>query len=152
MTHTYAILVLSKAAWKEIRDKLAGTGYEDQIHDDKIDMHGIAVQADSEEAEPRKTTPILMSLVSIVLILPIALLSAWMVWKILHWYGLMYNAEITSLSFKQVVGLFLALSYLPTASERSKITKWGEWGWTVYRGVCGNFLKLGIAFVLGKLV
>lgn len=45
-THTYAILELSKAAVDEIRSKLEAAGYQHAFHDDVIDMHGIAVQAE----------------------------------------------------------------------------------------------------------
>lgn len=47
VTHTYAILELSPAAYSEIREKLAAAGYSDQFQDDLIDMHGIAVTAES---------------------------------------------------------------------------------------------------------
>lgn len=46
-THTFAMLDLSPAAFREIQEKLKAAGYEDQFHevDGKIaiDMHGIAV-------------------------------------------------------------------------------------------------------------
>lgn len=46
-THTFAILELSSAAYKEIEEKLKAAGYEDQFLTDGgkivIDMHGIAV-------------------------------------------------------------------------------------------------------------
>ena len=47
-TYTYALLELSPAAYREIRDKLQEAGYQEQFHaqDDgriAIDMHGIAV-------------------------------------------------------------------------------------------------------------
>ena len=52
MTHTYAILQVSPAAYAEIRAKLEAAGYTDQFHDDPdgelLDMHGIAVQAQDE--------------------------------------------------------------------------------------------------------
>jgi hypothetical protein len=51
VTHTYAVLEISAAAYKEIRDKLKAAGYTDQFHKEGdaelIDMHGIAVQAGS---------------------------------------------------------------------------------------------------------
>ncbi len=47
-THTYAVLQISPAAYREIRTALAMAGYEDQFHDHRdgeiIDMHGIALQ------------------------------------------------------------------------------------------------------------
>jgi hypothetical protein len=47
ITHTYAILELSKDAFDEIRSKLITAGYEDQFNEQDgpsvIDMHGIAV-------------------------------------------------------------------------------------------------------------
>lgn len=51
-THTYAILRISQAAYDEIRERLQAAGYESQFHPDtdgdgeRIDMHGIAVQAE----------------------------------------------------------------------------------------------------------
>lgn len=49
MSHTYAILSLSPAAYAEIREKLVAAGYEDQLHEqggaECIEMHGIAVQS-----------------------------------------------------------------------------------------------------------
>jgi hypothetical protein len=50
MTHTYAILKVSPAAYAEIREKLEAAGYQDQFHGEgdgeRIDMHGIAIQAE----------------------------------------------------------------------------------------------------------
>jgi hypothetical protein len=50
VTHTYAVLKISKAAFEEIMTKLVEAGYEDQLHEDGdelvCDMHGIAVQAE----------------------------------------------------------------------------------------------------------
>jgi hypothetical protein len=48
VTHTYAVLEISAAAFAEIKEKLERAGYEDQFHQDRehgivIDMHGIAV-------------------------------------------------------------------------------------------------------------
>ncbi len=47
-THTYAVLQISPAAYREIRTALATAGYEDQFHERRngeiIDMHGIALQ------------------------------------------------------------------------------------------------------------
>lgn len=48
MTHTYALLEISPAAYEEIKTKLEAAGYADQFHDQDdgkvaIDMHGIAV-------------------------------------------------------------------------------------------------------------
>ena len=55
VTYTYAILRISRAAYAEIRAALADAGYEHAFHEDddgeRIDMHGIAVQADPEDAE-----------------------------------------------------------------------------------------------------
>ena len=57
MTHTYAILKISPAAYQEIRSKLEAAGYSDQFHGEdngeRIDMHGIAIQA--EPAPGRET-------------------------------------------------------------------------------------------------
>jgi len=50
MTHTYAILEVSSAAYKEIKDKLEAAGYQHAFYDDRdgdgiiIDMHGIALK------------------------------------------------------------------------------------------------------------
>jgi hypothetical protein len=48
LTHTYAVLDLSKEAFEEIKKKLEAAGYHHAIFKDKhgktvIDMHGIAV-------------------------------------------------------------------------------------------------------------
>jgi hypothetical protein len=45
MTHTYAVLELSKAAFDEITQKLRAAGYDHAFHDDVVDMQGIAVSA-----------------------------------------------------------------------------------------------------------
>lgn len=47
-THTYAVLEISNAAYDEIRAKLEAAGYQHAFMDDgEIDMHGIAVKAES---------------------------------------------------------------------------------------------------------
>lgn len=47
MSHTYAILEISPAAYAEIHAALKAAGYDDQFHDNDgrqvIDMHGIAL-------------------------------------------------------------------------------------------------------------
>ena len=59
MTHTYAILEVSHAAYSEIKALLEAAGYQDQIHDNRdgdgvvIDMHGIALK---DERESNETT------------------------------------------------------------------------------------------------
>jgi hypothetical protein len=51
MTHTYAVLEVSKEAFEEIKTKLLAAGYQHAIDDDEgiIDMHGIGLQWDGEE-------------------------------------------------------------------------------------------------------
>lgn len=49
VTHTYAVLPVSAAAYEEIKAKLEEAGYADQFHELSgrgvvIDMHGIALQ------------------------------------------------------------------------------------------------------------
>lgn len=44
MTHTYAVLPVSRAAYEEIWKLLKDAGYGEQFHGDLIDMHGIALQ------------------------------------------------------------------------------------------------------------
>lgn len=48
MTHTYAVLEISQAAFDEIKAKLEAADYQDQFHRDGkyllIDMHGIAIK------------------------------------------------------------------------------------------------------------
>ena len=48
MTHTYAILEVSSAAYKEIKEKLEAANYHHIFHDNGdgilIDMHGIALK------------------------------------------------------------------------------------------------------------
>lgn len=57
MTHTYAILEISTAAYKEIKEKLEAAGYEHAFRDYKngdgvvIDMHGIALKDDGTDFE-----------------------------------------------------------------------------------------------------
>jgi hypothetical protein len=47
-THSYAMLAISPAAYREIREKLLAAGYGDQFHERNgaawIDMHGIAIK------------------------------------------------------------------------------------------------------------
>lgn len=52
MSHTYAILVVSRAAFAEIAEKLRAAGYDHAFHDDLIDMHGLAVRAEPVEPPP----------------------------------------------------------------------------------------------------
>lgn len=54
MSHTYAVLEVSKATFDEVRQKLKEAGYEhafheDLFHDEVIDMHGIALQKEGSE-------------------------------------------------------------------------------------------------------
>ena len=50
MIRTYAVLEISREAYREIRDKLQQAGYESQIEDrpagEIIDMHGLAIRID----------------------------------------------------------------------------------------------------------
>lgn len=47
-THTYAVLEISPEAYTEILKKLSAAGYDDQLHGDLIDMHGIALKSELE--------------------------------------------------------------------------------------------------------
>lgn len=47
-THTYAILEISAGAYAEIRALLDAAGYQHALHDDVVDMHGIAIRAAAE--------------------------------------------------------------------------------------------------------
>jgi hypothetical protein len=54
VTHTYAVLRISKATYDEIKKKLEEAGYDHAFHDDGdgdvlIDMHGIALGDESKE-------------------------------------------------------------------------------------------------------
>lgn len=49
--HTYAVLPVSKAVYDEIRSKLEKAGYSDQFHDDRIDMHGLAISIEDTTRE-----------------------------------------------------------------------------------------------------
>jgi hypothetical protein len=57
MTHTYVILGISSAAYKEIKDKLEAAGYQHAFHDDRdgdgilVDMHGIALKDDGTKKD-----------------------------------------------------------------------------------------------------
>jgi hypothetical protein len=48
LTHTYAILEISSAAFKEIKEKLEAAGYHHVFCEDGtvMDMHGIALKDD----------------------------------------------------------------------------------------------------------
>ncbi len=48
MTHTYALMEVSRAAFDEIKAKLLAAGYDHAVHDDgaTLDMHGIALVVD----------------------------------------------------------------------------------------------------------
>lgn len=52
MTHTYAVLEVSDAAYQEIRRKLEAAGYQQAFHgksdEEVIDMHGIALKSGGE--------------------------------------------------------------------------------------------------------
>lgn len=55
-THTYAILDVSPAAYREIEGKLRDAGYEHLLNDDGeghtvIDMHGLALRVDPDVEE-----------------------------------------------------------------------------------------------------
>lgn len=55
-THTYVILPLSAAAYREIRAKLLAAGYGHAFQnvgtfEEVIDMHGIAIQREPDEDE-----------------------------------------------------------------------------------------------------
>lgn len=57
MTHTYALLDVSKSAYDEIAEKLILAGYQQAINDEgEIDMHGIAlVNQAVRDAIPQRT-------------------------------------------------------------------------------------------------
>ena len=51
MTHTYAVLVVSPAVYREVRNRLAAVGYQHAFEPDGeggevIDMHGMALHAE----------------------------------------------------------------------------------------------------------
>ena len=56
MSYTYAVLRISKSSYDEIRQKLAEAGCEQAFHkdgsDEVIDMHGIALGAESIVSSP----------------------------------------------------------------------------------------------------
>lgn len=57
MSHTYALLPISAAAYAEIRAKLVEAGYAHAFNIDRdvgecIDMHGIAVHIDASATTP----------------------------------------------------------------------------------------------------
>lgn len=48
-THTYVTMEVSRAAYKEIYNKMEAAGYEHAINDEgEIDMHGIAIVSRQE--------------------------------------------------------------------------------------------------------
>ncbi|MGH7166521.1 MAG: hypothetical protein ACREIS_13470 [Nitrospiraceae bacterium] len=52
-TYTYAIMVLSPAAYREVRQNLVDAGYDHSIQEgsegEVLDMHGIALMESEEE-------------------------------------------------------------------------------------------------------
>jgi len=54
MSHTYALLPVSRSTYDEIRGKLQQAGYS--VSDPELDMHGIALVIDEEVAEPYPST------------------------------------------------------------------------------------------------
>ena len=53
MAYTYAIMEVSQKVYDEIRSKLEGAGYSDQIdHAGNLDMHGIALAVECPCDEP----------------------------------------------------------------------------------------------------
>lgn len=53
MTHTYAILYISRDAYNEIRSKLANAGYTCAMTDNEIDMHELALAPEPIVAKER---------------------------------------------------------------------------------------------------
>lgn len=61
MTHTYAILEVSRSTYDEIAQALRAADYDHAFHeDDTVDMHGIAIQPkeDNVAEESPKTEPV----------------------------------------------------------------------------------------------
>jgi hypothetical protein len=59
MTHTYVIMELSEAAYREIADQMRAAGYDHAFgKDGEIDMHGIAVArtVGAINASPKRLT------------------------------------------------------------------------------------------------
>lgn len=58
-THTYAVLPISRVAYREIRARVEAAGHDQAIHahegGEVIDLHGIAVQAIAPRAEAEST-------------------------------------------------------------------------------------------------
>ena len=55
MTYTYAVLEVSPAARAEIKAKLSAAGYQHAIDGDTIDMHGIALEPETETTEQKES-------------------------------------------------------------------------------------------------
>lgn len=53
MTHTYAILTVSRRTFDEVRSKLADAGYDFALHDGgaTLDMHGITLQVEEQPSD-----------------------------------------------------------------------------------------------------
>ena len=51
MSHTYATLPVSKSAYNEIMAKMEDAGYEENIEEGVIDMHGIALVVEETEEQ-----------------------------------------------------------------------------------------------------
>lgn len=53
-THTYAVMEVSEAAFREIEEKLRDAGYTWSLHDGTLDMHGIALQIEAPERRAQR--------------------------------------------------------------------------------------------------
>lgn len=54
-THTYAVLEVSEASYREIADKLRAAGYDHAFNEDGVvDMHGIGIKREEHAAEPHR--------------------------------------------------------------------------------------------------
>lgn len=50
-THTYAVLEVSREAFDDIATRLRKAGHHQAFHDDRIDMHGLAITVVPLEAD-----------------------------------------------------------------------------------------------------
>lgn len=52
MTHTYATLAVPKEMFELVYARLRSAGYQHQLHDGAIDMHGIGLTVDQRGIDP----------------------------------------------------------------------------------------------------
>lgn len=94
MTHTYAVLDVSRATFDDVKRRLTDAGYEHTFHDDVIDMHGIALRAVDTPDTPLTFQQLIQANLSRV--------ERWHSlddWSVLEWAGAMCGEAGESANF-----------------------------------------------------